>query len=671
MKKLITVFICILLCFCTLCGCSRIDEVLVPQLENAVSAIMDEISPEPKEFTGIKIPFGWTVYNADMYDENTVILILGGLELGVYQVALYDAENGLTVCCEGQLHIEHSDMSYFDLTTLSVDPYVVADSVHEMIYRFSDDLLSVTQISLNDIDTYSYRYCPSRDSLLYSISNASACELREISFVSGEDVLLKDFDRSYNYADLTYYNDEEQIGIFSASEIFTNEYVNFIMDFTDMSIIGQCDSSYTLLKVDDGSIRTSFFGDDANELFVTSVDTENQIVSPVYGIDMTDCVYSIENTDIMFVFETSKEYGCLIKAYAPEVGKLLFESGFNYAQHSTVRTPVSSDSKEESKSLYIGSSENFSYNNGKLLFHVYTDRYIDTVILWDTTLSTVKNEYLDSTGTKIEYPFYTSEETVYLDSNTEYAESIEDEYGIEIYYGDSADIEFVDYTVEMVYDEDDIYKGLKALEKTLAMFPDGFFREFSESGYIRGINFYLSGEFTPFGENSVSDAVAFTYTDSGFAIVVANIYEDEYLVDNYCHELCHVIDTRLAEEGFLDEDIWSSFNPEGFEYNNSYLDEDGNDFTENASDEYTPWDDDFVDTWNSDYIYFMDTYAKTYPTEDRARIFEYAMCPNGYTDDFFESEHLQAKLEYFSKCIRECWDSEHWEETKWEKFLEA
>lgn len=670
MKKLMTVFISILLCVFFLCGCTQIEDVLLPQVEKAVTNIISEISNEPKEFTSLKIPFGWTVYNADMYDEDTVILILGGLELGEYQVALYDIEDGLTVCSEGQLHIEYNDMSYFSLSTLSVDPYVVADSVHEMVYRFSDDFLSVTELSVGDLDTYCYEYCPSRDSLIYSVGNSSACELREISFASGEDVLLMDFDRSYNYADLMYYNDEEQIGIFSASELFSNEYVSFILDFSDMSIIGQCDSHYSLLEYEDNTVRTSFFGDNANELFVTTINTENQMASPVCSIDMTDCVYSIENTDLIFVFETSEEYGCLIKAYDPEAGMLLFESGFNYAEHSTERTPVSSDSENESKSLYIGSSENFCQYGDTLLFNVYTDWYIDTVIVWNTELSEAQNEYLSSSDTVIEYPFYIPEETVYFDSNTEYAETIEDEYGIEIYYGDSADIEFVDYTVDMVYDEDDIHIGLGALEKTLKMFPDGFFRELSESGYIRGINFYLCGEFTPYGENSVSDAVAFTYTDSGFAIVVANIYEDEYLVDNYCHEICHVIDTRLLEEGILDEVVWSSFNPEGFEYNNSYLDEDGNDFTETASDEYTPWDDEFLDYWDADTIYFIDSYAKTYPTEDRARLFEYAMCPDGYTDDFFESEHLQAKLEYLSQCIRECWDSEHWEETEWEEFLE-
>ncbi len=669
MKKIIILFLTLLLCVFFLTGCSQFEEMLMPQLESAIAAVMDEISPEPKEFTSIDIPFGWTVYNADMYDEDTVILILGGLELGVYQVALYDQETGLSTYYTGDLHIEFSDMSYFSLSAISVDPYIVVDSVHEMLYKFSDDLMSVDHYSLSELDTYSYDYSASRDSLIYSVSTPAACELRELSLSTGEDIKLKDFNSSYNCADLTYYNDEEQIGIFSASELFSNEYVNFVLDFTDMSIIGQCDSHYTLLNTDEGNIRTSFFGDDPNEMYVTSVNIDHQMVSPTYSFDMTNCVYSIENTKIMFVFDSSEESGCIIKAYAPDTGIYLFESVFNYSEHSKARIPIDSNTQDEPTSIYIGSSEDFCYNNGKLLFNVYSDYYIDTVILWDTSLSTAKNEYLNSTE-KIEYPFYLPEETEYFDSNTEYAESIEDEYGVGIYYGDSADLEFVDYTVDMVYDEDDIHRGLKALEKTLGMFPNGFFREFSESGYLRGINFYLCGEFTPYTEESATDVVAFTYTDSGYAMVIANIYEDDSLIESYCHEISHVIDNRLIEEGILEEEIWSSFNPEGFEYNNSYVNEDGKDYAENASEEYTSWDDDFINSWNADNIYFIDTYAKTFPTEDRARIFELSMCPDRYTDDFFESEHLQAKLEYLCQCIRRCWDSTDWEEPEWEEFLE-
>ena len=67
--------------------------------------------------------------------------------------------------------------------------------------------------------------------------------------------------------------------------------------------------------------------------------------------------------------------------------------------------------------------------------------------------------------------------------------------------------------------------------------------------------------------------------------------------------------------------------------------------------------------------YFVDTYARTYPTEDRARTFEYAMA--GWDWVFTEQEPLREKLAYYAACIRDAFDTAGWPDvTTWEQPLQ-
>ena len=86
--------------------------------------------------------------------------------------------------------------------------------------------------------------------------------------------------------------------------------------------------------------------------------------------------------------------------------------------------------------------------------------------------------------------------------------------------------------------------------------------------------------------------------------------------------------------------------------------------------DFTTYDESYLTDNDVEHIYFIDSYSKTYPTEDRARIIEYSMVPDAYTYEYFESSHLQEKLDYLCDCIRECWNSSGWVgKTQWEQFL--
>ena len=65
------------------------------------------------------------------------------------------------------------------------------------------------------------------------------------------------------------------------------------------------------------------------------------------------------------------------------------------------------------------------------------------------------------------------------------------------------------------------------------------------------------------------------------------------------------------------------------------------------------------------YSYFIDDYSMINAAEDRARIFEYAVENSGTL--FRDAPGLIAKLQYYSDCIRDCFDTALWPEiTAWE-----
>ena len=66
---------------------------------------------------------------------------------------------------------------------------------------------------------------------------------------------------------------------------------------------------------------------------------------------------------------------------------------------------------------------------------------------------------------------------------------------------------------------------------------------------------------------------------------------------------------------------------------------------------------------------FVDGYATISPTEDRARVMEYAMIESGEWT-FRDSPVLQKKLDYYCRCIRDAFDTTGWKPTElWEQYL--
>ena len=90
-----------------------------------------------------------------------------------------------------------------------------------------------------------------------------------------------------------------------------------------------------------------------------------------------------------------------------------------------------------------------------------------------------------------------------------------------------------------------------------------------------------------------------------------------------------------------------------------------------GSQEYTEWDPAYQTYDQKERVYFIDSYSKTFPTEDRAVLLGTLM-EGEQGDDLFKCPHITDKLLYYFRAIRACFDpnGQLWREpTYWEQRL--
>ncbi len=239
------------------------------------------------------------------------------------------------------------------------------------------------------------------------------------------------------------------------------------------------------------------------------------------------------------------------------------------------------------------------------------------------------------------------------------AENIWDKYGVAVLIADKVS----DYTsgAEQCHDYTMLERSIKLIESCLQCYPTGFFKEFSESDVNTTVCIQVVG----------TGSSAGLYID-GYEFEIIQIDVNDYYPEDgyddkgnfFCytlhHEICHMISQKLLERADwsscpLTEEEWNSYNPAGFQYVGYYDDE-------LESELYCAGD-------NNEY--FIYSYSCSTASEDRSIIFGNAMnYYQGYDRTIF-SEHIEAKLQYLSDCIRAAFDSADWPETlPWEKILE-
>ena len=280
------------------------------------------------------------------------------------------------------------------------------------------------------------------------------------------------------------------------------------------------------------------------------------------------------------------------------------------------------------------------------VWFLHSDENGQSLYRWDPEQSAV------SDGNLYIHPYYTRNDPDYegLAACALYAQEIGSKYGIEVLiYKDAVAAEPWDYRLEYEYQVSVLQRELKALDRHLANFPAPFLEKLRSKFTALKICIVRSAAGTP--ESGSPDAVNGIQflEDFDAYIVLCTEHDTEYAL---YHELSHLLETVVLTESTA-YDRWNNLNPEGFSYDSNYQ-------------TYQNRDD---SQWLRDgQEYFIDAYAMSYPKEDRARLFEYAMT-SGH-EELFRSPHLQNKLKQMCTGIREAFHLEHWTEPLlWEQYL--
>ncbi|MBQ7600363.1 MAG: hypothetical protein IJU57_06815 [Clostridia bacterium] len=257
-------------------------------------------------------------------------------------------------------------------------------------------------------------------------------------------------------------------------------------------------------------------------------------------------------------------------------------------------------------------------------------------------------------------------------ANDARAEEMYREYGISVYMRDESVRYLNGYAVVPAYDEAKIAETLDIISGFFKNCPEGFVRDIAAQ--YSGFDICLVNRIIPdtSNRNSIGDAAAFTVETGGIELIVIDVTSND-LDRTIAHEFFHVIENTMTNLSVYDPAYygieafarWELLNPYGFEYRWIYTEEDGS--TVDSSSEYlsTYWTE-----GREDEIYFVDGYCTTYPSEDRARVFEYIAVPPDGTLPVWFGEKMILKAEYLCACIREVFGDENWEDVSWERFLD-
>lgn len=280
-----------------------------------------------------------------------------------------------------------------------------------------------------------------------------------------------------------------------------------------------------------------------------------------------------------------------------------------------------------------------------LLAGTYYDSGHECIYLWD--LNAVNNKADLENSYIIPYRDNDQPDDAALQRLQIQADQIADKYGVRILIGENCKTDLIDYVAKQIYEVRLIEQTLEELEGVLKQYPSDFFDQIGRYGEDTLV-FYLVGEISSQGENTISSAAALYngFTKEQYIAIDCSQYQG--LKQTLYHEISHAIDTFLVENGDsynYDQD-WNKLNPDGFQYEYSYSEDNEISF------DYCYWSDEPEDT------YFIDTYAKTYQTEDRARLMEYAL-KDGIAV-YQEYPHLMEKLEVMYEEIYTTFDTTNW-----------
>lgn len=239
------------------------------------------------------------------------------------------------------------------------------------------------------------------------------------------------------------------------------------------------------------------------------------------------------------------------------------------------------------------------------------------------------------------------------------AQALKDEWGISVYFGEEDMARTPsDYVAEPLGDQTLIADALGSLSDALGDYPKGFFLELPYGDYDH-LEIYLCAGLTPADGKGIGNAIAISNTRGSALLIVLDVTAIRNLRQTLAHEILHMMEKRIDQ---VDPSLladWTSLTPGGDDaYFFSYHDPSGNEM----NDERNTWEGES----DPEAVWFVDAYSKSYPTEDRARVFEYLVRDEG-NPFYLDAPVLRTKAERLCEVIRLAFPSvANAEEVAWE-----
>jgi len=224
--------------------------------------------------------------------------------------------------------------------------------------------------------------------------------------------------------------------------------------------------------------------------------------------------------------------------------------------------------------------------------------------------------------------------------NLQLKEEMESISGITIYYGnDIGNYLIGGMSTTPLIDSKEIYQSLLQLNSAINLYPKDFFKEYEEKGIHLII--YLVKNY------SIDNVTGVTDTSSNNVSI--SLAADYPIIESFHHEAYHYIDYCIEKSGGL-YTVWDNLNPHEFSYNG------GLSYDKSLS---------YSSTVSKD-SYFVNNYAQTSASEDRASTFEYMMinnkpnCLDFGTPIWMKARYISQQIDLFfdtvSPSVLEYWE---------------
>lgn len=195
-----------------------------------------------------------------------------------------------------------------------------------------------------------------------------------------------------------------------------------------------------------------------------------------------------------------------------------------------------------------------------------------------------------------------------------------------------------------------IRRALKELSAFLQSLPRGMVKQALVPPFEK-LDFYLTGGLYQSGPRGISDPAGFASDHNGRRMIVLDIRASGFKT-NLAHEFMHFLEDKLIWKGEQDGldylESWNRLFPlkedEGY-YFSYQIDTLGD-----AENRYTPYD--LLAEQDKSRVLYLDAYSRTYPLEDRARIFENLFCAEEGEGLLFRFPRLNQKARYLCALLR-------------------